>query len=147
MPQLKQRGSILLYGLLALAVVTICGGMVYTYQHAIVRAERAEADNTTLRTVNQEVLADNAGLREQKARTDVLLAARQTQRNTADNIERAVNAKLAEIFRNDPKAREWRDNPVPDSVLRGLRSESPGPVSKDGKGSAAGNTDTSKRGP
>ena len=143
----NQRGSILLYGLLALAVVTICGGMVYTYQSAIVRAERAEADNTTLRTVNQEVLADNTNLRATNERNNKLLAERQTQRNTADNIERAVNAKLAEIYRTSEPARAWRDAAVPGDVLRGLRLESIGAVSKDGKGSAPGKPDNSKRDP
>ena len=130
----RQRGSILLYALLALAVVTICGGMVYTYQHAIARAERAEADNTTLRHANGELLADNMGLRATAERNNKLLAERQTQRNTADNIERAVNAKLSEIYRSSPQARDWRDAPVPADVLRGLRAEPAGGVAKDGKG-------------
>lgn len=120
----RQRGSILLYGLLALAVVTICGGVVYTYQRAIVRAERAERDLTTLQTAHQEQLAENEMLRQSKARLDRALAERQAARNTADNIERAVNAKLSEIYRSSPPAREWRDVAVPDAVLRGLRAES-----------------------
>jgi hypothetical protein len=134
----NQRGSIELYAIIGVLAITIGAGMVYTYQHAIIRAERAEADNTTLRTANGELLADNMGLRAIAERNNKLLAERQTQRNTADNIERAVNAKLSEIYRTSEPARTWRDTPVPADVLRGMRAEPTGGITKDGKGIPAG---------
>jgi Tfp pilus assembly protein PilN len=135
---IRQRGSIELYLIAGVLLLAIGGGLVYTYRSAIVRAERAEADNATLRTVNQEQLAENANLKVAKDRADRLLAERQTVRNTADNIERAVNAKLAEIYRTSEPARVWRDAGVPADVLRGLRLESTGAPGKDGKGTPAG---------
>lgn len=135
---IRQRGSILLYGLLALAVVTICGGVVYTYQNAIVRAERAERDLGVLQTAHQEQLTENHNLKIAGDRKDKLLAARQTERNTADNIERAINAKLSEIYRTSEPARTWRDAAVPADVLRGLRAEpAAGGSAQDGKGTPA----------
>ena len=143
----KQRGSILLYGLLALAVVTICGGVVYTYQNAIVRAERAERDLGVLQTAHQEQLTENHNLKIAGDRKDKLLAARQTERNTADELDRRIRAKLDDIFRNDPKARAWRDDPVPDAVLRGLRAEpAAGGSAQDGKGTPAAKPAAAKPG-
>lgn len=129
----RARGSILIYALLALFVVSAGAGIVYTYSSAIARAQKAEADAVTLRAANGELLADNHNLRASNERSNKLLAARQVERNTADNIERAVNAKLAEIYRSNPQARDWRDADVPDAVLRGLRAESDSAIGADGK--------------
>ena len=39
----RQRGSILIYGLVALFVAMLASGFVFSYNRAIARAERAEA--------------------------------------------------------------------------------------------------------
>jgi Tfp pilus assembly protein PilE len=122
----NQRGSILIYGLIALAMVTICGGAVYTYQRAIVRAERAERDLTVMQTAHQEQLAENEMLRQAKARLDKALAVRQAERDTVAALERKIDAKLSTIYRTDPVARQWADTAVPQSVVDGLRAESAG---------------------
>lgn len=119
----RQRGSVLLYGLLALFVVTAAGGIVYTYTHAIERAQKAEADNEALRQVNSEFAAENQNLRMLKARQDLLLTERQASRNTAAEIERKVDAKLSSVYRQSQPAREWRDAPVPADVLAGVRAD------------------------
>lgn len=135
----RQRGSTLLIYLgVGILIAAMGTAALLTYNSAIARAERAEADAATLRTINQEQLAENANLKAAKDRADKLLAQRQTARNTADNIERAINAKLAEIYRSSEPARAWRDAAVPADVLRSLRAESTGAPSKDGKGIPTG---------
>ena len=135
----RQRGSTLLIYLGVGVLVAAMGtAAVLTYNSAIARAERAEADASVLRTVNQEQLAENMNLRATNERNSKLLATRQTERNVADKIERELNAKLSGIYTTDPKARAWGDQSVPDSILRGLRVESVSAASPDGKGIPAG---------
>jgi 3'-phosphoadenosine 5'-phosphosulfate (PAPS) 3'-phosphatase len=137
----RQRGiatELMLYGLVALAVAAIGAGLVYTYQNAIVRAERAEADRDTAQRANAELMSDNINLRATNEHNNKLLAARQVERNTAATIERVINAKLADIYSQSAPAREWRDTAVPPDILRGLRAESAGGKPQDGKGAPAG---------
>lgn len=130
----RQRGSFMLYGVIALVIVAAIGFGVHSYNSALVRAERAERDRDTAQQANGELLADNLNLRTLGAHRDKLLAERQTKRNTEDEVDRRVRAKLDELFRNSKEARDWRDTAVPTDVLRSLRSESVGAVTKDGKG-------------
>lgn len=132
----NQRGSFLLYGIIALVVVSAVGIGFYSYNSALVRAERAERDRDIAQQANGELMSDNINLRTTSQRKDELLAARQTKRNTEDEVDRRVRAKLDELFRNSKEARDWRDSAVPPDVLRSLRSESSGAVTKDGKGAA-----------
>lgn len=135
---MKQRGNLQLYAIVGILLVTIGGLAYWQFQHAITENVRLKADLATLQTAHQEQLAENEMMRQANARAQQLLAERQAARNTADNIERAVNAKLADVYRQSTQARAWRDQPVPADVLRGLRTEPAGTLDKDRKGTPAG---------
>lgn len=118
----RQRGNIYVYAILALLVITIGAGVVYTYNSAIKRAEHAESENKELRQVNSEALAENQNLRMLKQRQDLVLAERQGQRNAAAKIEGAIDAALSKAMQQ-PEVRAWADTPVPAAVVDGVRNE------------------------
>lgn len=145
---MRQTGQALIY-LLIFAFVAAAGvGVVYTYNTAITRAEKAEAKNATLTQKNGELDTENKDLRADNAKKDKLLAVRAAQRNANDETERRLNAKLDEIKNAIPAVRDWAAVPVPPVVLDGLRNEpgapgSPGkpkavPTGKPAGGSAGG---------
>lgn len=119
----RQRGSILLYGLLALAVVTLAGGAVWTYNNALKENARLASDLATTQTALHEQLAENHLQRERQARTDQLLARRQGEREATAALERKIDATLSSVYRTSEQARAWRDQPVPADVLRSLRDD------------------------
>lgn len=51
---MKQRGSIFAYGLVALFVVTLAGGFVFSYNRAIARAELVEAQLAEVKRIGEE---------------------------------------------------------------------------------------------
>jgi hypothetical protein len=116
----RQRGSILLYGLLALFVATAGAGIVYTYKSAITRAESAEKEREVWQRAADQRAARIAELVAEDARKDKLLAARQTQRNVAAAIERRVDDALRKAFQS-VEARAWADVVVPRDVVDSLR--------------------------
>ena len=86
----RQRGSTLLIYLgVGILIAAMGSAAVLTYRSAIARAERAEADNATLRTVNQEQLAENANLKAAKDRADLI--------EQIDAPERIYNAPANEF--------------------------------------------------
>lgn len=137
MSRKSQRGSVLIYGLLALFVISAGAGIVFTYNSAITRAEKAEADNTTLRQANSEFAAENLNLRTMKAHQDRILAERQGRRNAEAEIERKIDATLSKAMQQ-PDVRRWADTPVPGAVVDGLRVEPDRATGKDGALPAAG---------
>lgn len=130
--------TVILYIVLAIFAASAGGGIVYTYNHAIVRAEKAESDNTQLRADREEQTKENTKLRDENIKMGQLLAVRQAQRNVADALERKVNSALSKLLA-DPQVRSWADAPVPQSVLGSLRNAPEGtPGIKDGKAPATG---------
>lgn len=128
----RQRGNIILYGIIALFVATLAAGVVYTYQSAIAeaekeaaRADKAEADNKTLREVNSEALTENQNLRMLKQRQDLILAERQGQRNAAAKLEGTIDAALSKAMQQS-EVRRWADTPVPQSVADSVRNDAAG---------------------
>lgn len=121
----------LIYSLLALAVVTLAGGAVWTYNNALKENARLASDLATTQTALHEQLTENHLQRERQARTDQLLARRQGERDAADEIERKIDATLGKVYRDNPQARAWRDQPVPADVLRSVRNDG-GPDGKVG---------------
>ena len=112
----SQRGFVMAWWgyLLILAFVGAAGwAVVHTYNSAIERATKAEADNVDLRQKNSEQLADNMWLRMDKQRVDALLARREGVRQGEANARGEINAKLDQIFRDNKEARDWGDQPVP----------------------------------
>lgn len=136
-----QRGSILLYGVIALAVAALAGGAVWSYNRALKENARLEADLATLQVTLQEQLAENHLQRERQKRTDQLLARRQGERDAAAELERRIDATLGKVYRENPQARAWRDQPVPADVLRSVRNAADGTVRPDGAGVPAGRPD------
>lgn len=122
----RQRGSILLYALLALGVVTICGGAVWTYKRAITENAVLRGNLANTQQALSEQVTENFLQRERQQHTDQLLARRQGERDAADTIERKIDATLSNVYRNNEKARAWRDQPVPADVLLGVRNDGAG---------------------
>ena len=131
----QQRGSIILYGVIALFAVTLAGGAVYTYTHAIERAEKAEADRDVWKQSAEARAEKIETLKTEIVKKDKLLAARQAARNTAEELERRINDALNKAAATDPKAREWAVVPVPSSIVDGLRVDA-GPPRTGGKDGA-----------
>lgn len=135
---MRQRGFGTVEIVLVLLLVGMGAGVVWTYNSAIVRAERAEADNATLRQANDEALAENQQLRMFKAQQDKILAERQGRRNAAAEIERKIDATLANVYQQNEAARTWGATPVPQSVLDSVRAESSRQGHENGKVPAGG---------
>lgn len=139
----RQRGNIYLYGIIALFIVSVGVGVVYTYNSAIRRAETAEADNTKLREMNSEALAENQHLRTLKQQQDLILAERQGRRNATAELERKIDATLSKAMQQ-PEVRKWADAPVPQSIVDSMRGDAGRAGAKDrglpaaGKPAAAG---------
>lgn len=135
-------------GLIVLAVVAGAVFAVRSYNGAIEEGARLRSDLATSQRALQDQLTENAQIRLEKARVDKLLAARQAARNAADNIERAINDKLAEIYRK-PEVRAWGDTPVPAELLARLRDDGAagGPDGQDGARDPAGRAAAPARSP
>jgi hypothetical protein len=127
----RQRGSILLYGLLALAVVTICGGALYAYNSAIKENAVLAGNLATSQQALQDQLTENFLQKQRQQQTDLLLANRQGERNASEKLERMIDDKLGKVYRDSAPARAWRDQPVPADVLRGVRNDTDSPNGKD----------------
>lgn len=123
---MKERGSILIYALVALAVVTICGGALYAYNSAIKENAVLSGNLATSQRALSEQLTENFLQRERQAHTDKLLANLQGQRNERDRIEGVINAQLGTVYRENEAARKWRDQPVPADILISLRNSATG---------------------
>lgn len=122
---MRQRGSALLYVILAVFVASAGAGIVYTYTNAITRAEKAETDRDKWQKAADERATAIASLLKEKAKVDKELSRRQGARNAADEISRKVDAKLAAAFQT-PEAQEWAKTAVPQSVVDSLRNTGPG---------------------
>lgn len=118
----RQRGSILLYGLLALAVVTLCGGAIYAYNAAIKENAVLAGNLATSQQALQDQLTENFLQRQRQQQTDLLLATRQGAREATAALERKIDDKLGKVYRDSAPARAWRDQPVPADVLLGVRN-------------------------
>lgn len=121
---IRQRGQMLVYALVALAVVTICGGALYAYNKAIKENAVLRGSLATTEQALSEQVTENYLQRERQRHTDQLLAKRQGAREVSADLERKIDASLEKAYRDSPQARAWRDQPVPADVLRGVRNES-----------------------
>lgn len=130
----RQRGNAILYGIIVLFIIALAGGVVFTYTHAIERAQKAETDRDVWKVNAETQAAANADLKEDIAEKDKLLAARQAKRNAADEIGRKVDDAL-ERAKNSKEVRDWADTPVPQSVAASLRgvARAPGSGVQDGE--------------
>jgi hypothetical protein len=146
----KQRGAIDIIVIIVLVALFggIGAGVLYTYKSAIVRAEVAEADARAKGQAYQEQLTDNINLRMLGQQRDALLAERRGQQNVHDQLVRFIDGQLANAYRNDPKAAEWRDLPVPQSVVDSLRAKPAGAGGAQiGKGATVGKPASPARDP
>jgi len=148
--QKHQRGfsvELLIYGIAAAAAISFGTYAVHTYRTAIAENATLKSSVATLQKANDDQLAENHLQRERQARTDQLLAARQGERNAAAQLEGLINAKLSQVYQQQPAAREWRDQPVPVSVLASVRAEPDGARRANDPRAPAGRTDTAKPSP
>jgi type II secretory pathway pseudopilin PulG len=144
----RQRGFGYLELVIGLLLLGLGAGVVYTYKSAITRSVKAEAaekkaagERDTARQAHADQLVENANLRILGAQRDQILAELQGARNERNQIRSLIDGNLQNAYRNDPKAREWRDMPVPQSVVDSLRSKPGSPAAaggQDGKGKAGG---------
>lgn len=142
-----QRGSILLYALLALAVVTICGGAVYAYNSAIEESARLRSDLAATQFALDDQVSENAYQAKRQKDTDRLLAKRDGAREERERLERMIDEKLATVLSNSPEAREWWNQRVPADLVRSVRNDPAGrAVDKDGARIPAADADPAKRG-
>lgn len=118
----KERGSIWLYGLLALAVTAFAGTMVWTYKNAIVRAEQAETDARASRERLDEALAENVQIRLLRQQEEKLLLGRRQKEVNMTDLERRIDALLAKHLQR-PEVREWAGTAIPPAILDGLRTK------------------------
>lgn len=134
----RERGSILLYGLVALGVTVFAGGLVYTYKSAIQRAEAAETEARQSRERLDEALMENAQMRLLRQQEAKILLERQKQSINMTDLERKLDALLAKHLQR-PEIREWAATPIPPALLDSLRPQPLPPRSApDRKAPAAG---------
>ena len=135
---MRQRGFGLLFNVIIIAVVvTFVGGVVYTYNSTLRKNVELEAAIAVKEQAFTEQAAENFQLRQRAQDLQVLLTKRRAQQNALDEVERRLNAKLNEIRSTDPKAKEWADTSVPQSVVDGLRDDAGNSGAQDGKGKPA----------
>lgn len=127
----RQRGfatTVLLYAVLALAVMGAAAYAIATYNRALQESVRLKAANQalaanvdTLTRAHQDQLAENHLQRQRQKRTGELLAAALAQRRAGAETERKIDDKLNHIAHARPEVRAWADSIVPGAVLIGLR--------------------------
>lgn len=132
-----------IYGVVLAIVLAIGGGVVWTYNRAIAKAERLEAQNAELMQANKDQATENAGLRVRQAQLDAAMAKREGARQAAADVERKVSDAIGKAVASDASARDWWNVSVPN----GVRLAGSDDASKDGKGAAAGGAAPARAGP
>lgn len=132
------------YAVIGLLILAIGGGVVYTYNSAITKAEELEAENKNLIQTNKDNAEELTKRKESEAKKDKLLAIRQAERNTQAAVERKVDEALSKVLQR-PENQAWATSIVPAAVVDSLRNELSTDKDKDGKGISTGkSTDTTK---
>lgn len=89
----RQRGSLLIYGIIALGVMTLAGGAVLSYNHAIKRAEKAEAAHEATRAAYAGFVAETKRLGEvAQKKSDAEI---KRQKGVSDATLKSLEARLA----------------------------------------------------
>lgn len=120
--------------IIVVAVVTFVGLVVHTYNSTIKENAELKQAVAVKEQAYTEQAAENFQLRQRAQHLQQVLTSRRERQNTMDELERRLNAKLGDVRRDDPKAREWADQSVPDSIVRGLRDDTGDGGAQDGKG-------------
>lgn len=135
---MKQRG----FGWIQIVIILVALGAgfaaVKSYNHAIEKAQKLEADNAELAQAHKDQLADNMWLRVENTRVQGLLATREQLRQERNQVKEQINAKLDDVFRKDGEARAWGAVRVPPAVLDGMRRPGSGALNQDPARGAAG---------
>lgn len=142
----RQRGSILLYGLLALAVVTICGGALWKYNSTLEENAKLQSDLKASNKALDEQIQENIDQANRQKATELLLARRDGAKEERDKLERMIDAKLGTILSNSPEARAWWNGRVPADIMRSVRNDGAAGGAKDGARIPAGKPDQAKPG-
>lgn len=115
--------TLVLYGLAALAILTIVTAVVVSYNNAIKTAERLTSENSRLQQDNSDLQAENYQVREREKRSQILLAARQAERNAAQKEARNLLGALENARTSSKETKDWSDAPIPSSVIDSLRNQ------------------------
>jgi cell division protein FtsI/penicillin-binding protein 2 len=106
-----ERGSLYLYGALALFIIVFAGAAVFTYKHAIVRAEKAEQaarEEMALRVQKEAEIAIINTLNDAKIEALKIVAEAQTENkvDAARRKEKASANQVSETSLRDAKKYE-----------------------------------------
>lgn len=115
--------TLVLYGLAALAILTIVTAVVVSYNNAIKTAERLTSENSQLQQDNSDLQAENYQVREREKRSQILLAARQAERNAAQKEARNLLGALENARSSSKEAKDWSDAPIPSAIIDSLRNQ------------------------
>lgn len=105
----------------ALVLSVLLGWLFWSRANLKTDLVQAEANVTTLQTANRAKAKAIEGLRSYAKDTEKALGQRDKALKNITAQREALRQQLEEVVRNDPKARAWADEPLPDSVLRLLR--------------------------
>lgn len=135
--QSKQKGSLVVYGVIALFVIVAAAGGVYAYNTAIREAEEFKNQNKVLVETVKEQSEENTKLTEAAKKKDKLLAKRKAEVESTQARERKLNADLQTVLQ-DKDARKWADTIVPQSIVNLLYlGNIPAKGDKDSKGTSS----------
>ena len=105
----------------ALVLAILLGWLFWSRANLKADLVQAEANVTTLQGANRAKAKAIEGLRDYVKDTDKALGQRDKALKDITAQREALRQQIEEVMRNDPKARAWTDEPLPDSVRRLLR--------------------------
>jgi Tfp pilus assembly protein PilE len=132
------KGSVLIYGLIILAVVAAVIGVVYSYNSAIKKAEKLQAEKAALNLVIKKQEEEKVQLKQandinllaisileaEKKKLQEINSKRQVRVIKVAAQEKKVDDKLVLAISKEPVSKAWADTPVPDAILASLRDNS-----------------------
>lgn len=133
----KQRGSLVLYGLLALVAISAVGAAFYSYNNAISEAEKLKGEKKALQIKIDEQEKDKLKLKEandinilainvlkaEKEQLQQINAKRIIRVQTVAAKEKKTDEKLILAITKEPISKAWADTYVPDDIVASLRNE------------------------
>ena len=105
----------------ALVMAILLGWLFWSRASLKTDLVQAEANVATLQGANRAKAKSIEGLRSYAKDTDKALGQRDKALKDITAQREALRQQTEGVMRNDPKARAWADEPLPDSVRRLLR--------------------------
>lgn len=102
----------------ALALAVLIGWLAWSRQSLKTDLVQAEANVATLQTANRAKAKAIEGLRNYAKTVDEALTRRGKALEEITAQRAALRQQTVEVMRNEPSARAWADEPLPDAVRR-----------------------------